>query len=174
MDEFQDTSDIQWAILSKLTEELFSGQGADKRMPPTLFVVGDEKQSIYRFREANYRLIDNVRRKMEKNIPAEAREILTLDKNYRSTPEIIETVNQVFGPLWGEAYKPSEAERKGHRGSVRLIELLPGTPEEGGPEEAEMLAREIRSIVESGIIVYEKSSDSGPPTTPFEDTVSRE
>ena len=58
VDEFQDTSDIQWAILNKLTEEIFAGQGADKRMPPTLFVVGDEKQSIYRFREANYRLIE--------------------------------------------------------------------------------------------------------------------
>ena len=70
-------------------------------MLPTLFVVGDEKQSIYRFREANYRLIESVRVKMEKNIPPESREILTLHRNFRSTPEIIETVNQVFTRLWG-------------------------------------------------------------------------
>ena len=133
VDEFQDTSDIQWAILKKLTEEIFSGQGADKPMPPTLFVVGDEKQSIYRFREANYRLIHNIREKMEKNIPAEAREILTLDKNFRSTPEVIETVNRVFGALWGEAYQPSEVERKQHQGSVRLIEVLTGTPDTSCP-----------------------------------------
>lgn len=50
VDEFQDTSDIQWAVVNKLTEETFSGMGAEKGMPPTLFVVGDEKQSIYRFR----------------------------------------------------------------------------------------------------------------------------
>jgi ATP-dependent helicase/nuclease subunit A len=124
VDEFQDTSDIQWAILNKLTEEIFAGIGTDKRMSPTLFVVGDEKQSIYRFREANYRLIDNIRQKMERNIAPESREILTLDKNFRSTPEVIKTVNEVFGSLWKGTYKPSEAERTGHHGSVRLVEVF--------------------------------------------------
>jgi ATP-dependent helicase/nuclease subunit A len=138
VDEFQDTSDIQWAILDKLTEEIFAGLGADKRMPPTLFVVGDEKQSIYRFREANYRLIENVRKKMEENLPVEQREILTLDKNYRSTPEIIGTVNSVFASLWGDAFQPSDVERKEHEGSVQLIELLTVVSEEktAGPTEA--------------------------------------
>ncbi|HSB34976.1 MAG TPA: 3'-5' exonuclease, partial [Nitrospirota bacterium] len=164
VDEFQDTSDIQWAVLSRLTEEIFAGQGADKRMSPTLFVVGDEKQSIYRFREANYRLLGNVRLKMESNIPVESRKILTLDKNFRSAPEIIGTVNQVFGSLWGESYKPSEAERKGHRGSVRLIEILTGSDEtKTGPSEADVLAREIRLVVESGMMVYGKSFDSRHP-----------
>ena len=168
VDEFQDTSDIQWAILNKLTEEIFAGQGADKPMRPTLFVVGDEKQSIYRFREANYRLIENVRRRMEENLPPEQREIMTLDKNFRSTPEIVETANQVFGALWGEAYKPSETERKNHQGSVRLIELLPGAADEKSesPTEAEVLAREIKSLLGSGMIVYEKSKDDGWQTRP--------
>jgi ATP-dependent helicase/nuclease subunit A len=159
VDEFQDTSDIQWAIVSKLTEEIFAGQGADKPMRPTLFVVGDEKQSIYRFREANYRLIEDVRSKMEKNIPAGSREILTLDKNFRSTPEVVDTVNKVFGALWGEAFKPSEAERKGRQGSVRLLEVLPGTPDTSGPTEAEVLAREIQSICGQGTAVHERSED---------------
>ncbi|HTF99180.1 MAG TPA: UvrD-helicase domain-containing protein, partial [Nitrospirota bacterium] len=96
VDEFQDTSDIQWAIVNKLTEEFFSGQGAEKGAPPTLFVVGDEKQSIYRFREANYRLIDLVRARMESDLPADARAVLTLDRNYRSAPPIVETVNSIF------------------------------------------------------------------------------
>ncbi len=162
VDEFQDTSDIQWAILNKLTEEIFAGLGADKPMPPTLFVVGDEKQSIYRFREANYRLIENVRRRMEENIPAGSREVRTLDKNYRSVPEVIETVNRVFSALWGGSYQPSETERKDHRGSVRLIELLPGASEESqsGPTEAEVLAGEIRLFVEKGENIYEKPPDS--------------
>ena len=158
VDEFQDTSDIQWAILDKLTSEIFAGQGADKLMPPTLFVVGDEKQSIYRFREANYRLIENVKRNMETLLPPESREVLTLDKNFRSTPEVIETVNKVFTGLWAETYKPSETERKEHQGSVRLIEILPGAGAGLKPAltEAEILAREINSFVETGAIVYEK------------------
>jgi ATP-dependent helicase/nuclease subunit A len=161
VDEFQDTSDIQWAILNKLTEELFAGQGADKGMAPTLFVVGDEKQSIYRFREANYRLIENVKQKMEKNLPPEAREILTLDKNFRSTPEVIETVNRVFTTLWAESYKPSDVERNDHKGSVRLIELAPLSEEEtSGSAEAEVLARVIKALIASGSVVYEKPQAS--------------
>lgn len=159
VDEFQDTSDIQWAILNKLTEEIFAGQGADKRMPPTLFVVGDEKQSIYRFREANYRLIENVRQKMEKNLPPGSREILTLDRNFRSTPEVIETVNRVFTTLWGDSYKPSKVERKEHPGSVRLVELVPFPLREkpSGPTEAVILAQEIWKVVADKTLVYEKN-----------------
>jgi ATP-dependent helicase/nuclease subunit A len=169
VDEFQDTSDIQWAILNKLTEEIFAGIGADKPMRPTLFVVGDEKQSIYRFREANYRLILNVKQKMERNLPPGSREVLTLDRNFRSTPEVVDTVNKVFGALWGKAYQPSGAEREAHKGSVRLIELLPGTKEGTalGPTEAEILSREIDSFIGSGTIIYERTSNANPPQSPF-------
>jgi ATP-dependent helicase/nuclease subunit A len=161
VDEFQDTSDIQWAILNKLTEEIFAGQGAEKRIPPTIFVVGDEKQSIYRFREANYRLIENVRQKMEKHLLPGSREILTLDRNFRSTPEVIETVNRVFSTLWGEAYKPSEVERNVHKGSARLIELLPFSSGEkpSSPTEAGILAQEIRKVVVDKTLVYEKNGN---------------
>jgi ATP-dependent helicase/nuclease subunit A len=155
VDEFQDTSDIQWAILNRLTEEIFSGQGADKPMPATLFVVGDEKQSIYRFREANYRLIDDVRRKMEARIPAPSRAVLTLDRNYRSTPAVIETVNAVFRSLWGEAYLPSAPDRTGHQGSVRLIELTRSSPSSEGA----VLAREIKAMISGGTLIHERSRD---------------
>ena len=162
VDEFQDTSDIQWAILDKLTSEIFAGQGADKRMPPTLFVVGDTKQSIYRFREANYRLLENVKRKMEENLPSESREVLTLDKNFRSTTEVIGTVNRVFSCLWGERYQPSEADRAGHCGSARLIEIPPADPgaARSNPSEADVLAGKIRSLVETGALVFEKTGDT--------------
>ncbi len=158
VDEFQDTSDIQWAILDKLTGEIFAGLGADKRMPPTLFVVGDEKQSIYRFREANYRLFENVKQKMETLLPERSRAILTLDKNYRSTPEVIETVNRVFAGLWGEGYKSSDVDRKDHKGSVRLIELQPASVGDvpSGPTEADVLAERIKSFVGTGTVIYEK------------------
>ncbi|MCK9419232.1 MAG: UvrD-helicase domain-containing protein [Nitrospirae bacterium] len=169
VDEFQDTSDIQWAILDKLTSEIFAGLGADKRMPPTLFVVGDEKQSIYRFREANYRLIENVKQKMETLLPPGSRAILTLDKNFRSTPEVIETVNRVFAGLWGERYKASDVDRKDHKGSVQLIEIqqTPADAQLTGPTEAEVLAREISSLIERGATVYERSAGTKPPQSLF-------
>ncbi|HAS53330.1 MAG TPA: hypothetical protein DCS42_03945, partial [Nitrospiraceae bacterium] len=169
VDEFQDTSDIQWAVLRKLTEEIFAGLGADKPMPSTLFVVGDAKQSIYRFREANYRLIENVRTKMEESLLPGTREIRTLDKNYRSVPEVIGAVNQVFSALWGEAYKRSATDRNRHQGSVQLIEVFLGeqTGTEIGLSEAGVLALEIRTLVDNGTLVHEKTSPQNPPPSPF-------
>jgi ATP-dependent helicase/nuclease subunit A len=162
VDEFQDTSDIQWAILDRLTEEIFAGQGADKGMAPTLFVVGDKKQSIYRFREANYRLIDDIRKRMER-LPEAAREVRTLDRNFRSVTEVVGAVNQVFETLWKDDYQPSEAARSEHRGSARLIEVLPVRPDGTGaafPTEAEVLAQEIRKFVDSGTPVHVRKGDS--------------
>ncbi|KKM75746.1 hypothetical protein LCGC14_1387130 [marine sediment metagenome] len=55
VDEFQDTNSLQWMIIDKLTEEWRSGLGAKRSggVRPTIFLVGDEKQSIYLFRGAN-------------------------------------------------------------------------------------------------------------------------
>ena len=161
VDEFQDTSDIQWAVLDRLTEEIFAGQGADKPLPPTLFIVGDAKQSIYRFREANYRLIDGIRERMEANLAPGSRDIRTLDRNYRSVPAVIETVNSVFTALWGNAYAPSGMERAGRHGSVALLEVLPGTGEDGGPSEADVLAREINRLISSGAAIGDRSAGEG-------------
>jgi len=165
VDEFQDTSDIQWAVLDRLTEEIFSGQGAVKPMQPSLFVVGDKKQSIYRFREANYRLIDDVRQAMEA-LPAGSQEIRTLDRNYRSVPEVIGAVNAVFSVLWRQEYQTLKAARTEHHGTVTLIEVLPPT----GPEdltEAAVLAQEIRRFVDAGtpiqIKVKDKDGESWKP-----------
>jgi ATP-dependent helicase/nuclease subunit A len=163
VDEFQDTSDIQWAILSRLTEELFAGLGADKGMPPTLFVVGDDKQSIYRFREANYRLIEQVREKMARFLPDDACNILTLHTNYRSTAQVIETVNQVFAYLWKEAYQRSEIDRTGQQGSVRLVEFTPAASDDAAPAltEAHVLAREIKGLVGNNAVIYESPPSPG-------------
>ncbi len=165
VDEFQDTSDIQWAIIHKLTEELFAGMGTDKPMPPTLFIVGDEKQSIYRFREANYRLIHDVRTLMEERIPREAREVLSLEKNYRSTPEIIGTVNQVFSGLWNDLYIPAEAVRKTHAGSVRIIEIPKKrkTQTVSFNGEPEIIALEISKMIATGTPVYEQVANFATP-----------
>ena len=162
VDEFQDTSDIQWAVLDRLTEEIFSGQGASKPMQPSLFVVGDKKQSIYRFREANYRLIDDVRQAMEA-LPKGSQEIRTLDRNYRSVPEVIGAVNTVFSALWQQEYQTLKAARRSHHGTVTLIEVLPPA----GPHdltEAAVLASEIRRLVESGTPIQLKVKDKDEGT----------
>jgi len=87
LDEFQDTSTIQFEILRPLIEEMTAGQGSKERS--SLFLVGDVKQSIYRFRggkkELFYAVTDHFNVKVDQ-----------LRTNYRSDKEVVEFVNEVF------------------------------------------------------------------------------
>ncbi len=59
VDEFQDTSDAQWQLVWHLVQSWREGVGMeqDQPLPPTIFVVGDRKQSIYGFRDADARVL---------------------------------------------------------------------------------------------------------------------
>ena len=65
VDEAQDTSAPQWAILTKLSDEFLSGAGARSRRR-TFFAVGDEKQSIFSFQGAAPEMFDAMRRELER------------------------------------------------------------------------------------------------------------
>jgi ATP-dependent helicase/nuclease subunit A len=88
IDEFQDTSPIQWAALKPLIENSVSLGGS-------VFVVGDMKQSIYRFRGADWTIM---RRMTElKEFPSAGYEQIPLDTNWRSYQRIIQFTERVFG-----------------------------------------------------------------------------
>ncbi|HJR56447.1 MAG TPA: UvrD-helicase domain-containing protein, partial [Rhizomicrobium sp.] len=70
VDEAQDTSPEQWAILRKLTEEFFAGEGVPRNVR-TLFAVGDEKQSIFSFQGADPTLF-NVNRERFSDLAKQA------------------------------------------------------------------------------------------------------
>ena len=87
VDEYQDTSDIQEAFLSKICHN-------------NLFMVGDVKQSIYRFRNANYELfMDKYNLYYGKNPKDKMGCTIDLFRNYRSRPEVIEDINTMFSNL---------------------------------------------------------------------------
>ncbi|KPF73240.1 hypothetical protein IP69_00250 [Bosea sp. AAP35] len=98
LDEAQDTSDAQWAILRQLAEE-FSAGGRDLgEKPRTVFVVGDEKQSIYGFQGAAPAAFNQQRRELGQRI-AEAKqrfEPISLNTSFRSAPDIMQAVDAVF------------------------------------------------------------------------------
>ncbi len=119
VDEFQDTSRIQWELLVKIAGEQFSGEGAEGLNSPTFFAVGDANQSIYRFRKAETRLTGDLRALMEERIAPQKRDFPELDINFRSAPEITEFTDQTFAPLLGGEYRGGRAARD-FRGSVRL------------------------------------------------------
>ncbi|MDZ7749796.1 MAG: UvrD-helicase domain-containing protein [Halofilum sp. (in: g-proteobacteria)] len=91
VDEFQDTNPSQWRLLRPLLAELAAG-AADERAR-TVFLVGDPKQSIYRFRRADPRLQDDASRWLQEHLDAVAVE---LHASRRSAAPIIELVNRVF------------------------------------------------------------------------------
>ena len=88
LDEFQDTNPLQWQIL----QSWFAASAAvDSR--PTVFVVGDPKQSIYRFRRADARLFGEVREYLERKFGAYH---LTQNETRRNSPAVLAVVNNLF------------------------------------------------------------------------------
>lgn len=85
VDEFQDTSKLQWHNIETMAEEALSTGG-------TLFYVGDRKQAIYGFRGGDVRLFDQLKTRFnDYNVQEE-----TLSENWRSQKEIVEFNNSIF------------------------------------------------------------------------------
>ncbi len=88
VDEFQDTSRIQYALLERLTA---GWSGSESR---TLFLVGDPMQSIYRFRDADVNLFTaTLARQQFGNIPLHP---LRLSANFRTCPAVLDWLNETF------------------------------------------------------------------------------
>jgi len=89
LDEFQDTSTLQFLLLKPLIDEIFSGIGQSEFK--SFFYVGDTKQSLYRFRGGVEELFDAVAKNYGITIS-------DMDTNYRSSKHIVEQVNRWFEP----------------------------------------------------------------------------
>ena len=85
LDEFQDTSHSQWRVTERLVSEVFQDDSGQR----SFFAVGDVKQSIYLWRQAEPELFARL-------IKTENIHLGKLTKSYRSAPPVLEAVNQVF------------------------------------------------------------------------------
>jgi len=94
IDEFQDTSPLQWhALHAWLSGYAGAGGGASGQRAPGVFIVGDPKQSIYRFRRAEPRVFEAARAFV---VDALGGDMLACDHTRRNTPEVLDTLNEVF------------------------------------------------------------------------------
>jgi len=130
LDEFQDTNPLQWQVMQSW---LGAYDAAGSR--PSVFLVGDPKQSIYRFRRAEPRLFQIAAASLMRDFDATR---LEQDTSRRSAPAVIQTVNRVF------AAQPDFAGFREHgwhhdaqEGAIALLPLaekndLPGAEGEGG------------------------------------------
>ena len=140
VDEFQDTNRLQTEIVDLLAA------GPEKE----LFLVGDEFQSIYGFRHADVAVFRERR--------AEAPQVLPLTLNYRSRPEVLAAVNELFAAEFGDGFQPLDpAEGYGDPVFGRPVELLvtdKSSYAESGIHwrraEAKHVARRVRELVDAG------------------------
>ena len=153
VDEFQDTDPAQFDIITAITGVL----NPDNR---SLFIVGDPKQSIYlfrnadvtRFKEAQSRILNDCRG-----------ELISLDTSFRSCREVIGCVNHLFSSIlasdekpWEFGYEPIMVcdDKKASPGSITV--MLPGKAPKGSERfetkeiEAGMVADLVQNIVSSG------------------------
>lgn len=98
VDEAQDTSPVQWDIIKGLTFDFFTGHGTRETGARSLFVVGDEKQSIFSFQNADPVEFSRAReffaqKSIENKSPWQD---ISLIDNFRSAPLILKLTDQVF------------------------------------------------------------------------------
>ncbi len=92
LDEFQDTSAGQWAVLKNLIDEVMQDPSRER----SFFYVGDVKQAIFAWREGDPRLFGEIYDGYEAALPGLI-EKKHLDESWRSGPPVIAMVNRVFG-----------------------------------------------------------------------------
>ncbi|MCR9201058.1 MAG: UvrD-helicase domain-containing protein [Planctomycetaceae bacterium] len=98
VDEFQDTDPVQAEVMLLLSADdpAETDWRTCRPVPGSLFVVGDPKQSIYRFRRADIQIFHQVRR----IVCDHGGHLARLTTSFRSVPEILRFVNSAFGPLF--------------------------------------------------------------------------
>jgi ATP-dependent exoDNAse (exonuclease V) beta subunit len=96
VDEFQDTSRAQWELVAQLVRSWGEGFGASAdALPPSIFVVGDRKQSIYGFRDADVAVLDEASAFVARlRGDVDARRAISV--SFRAVPQILQFINDVF------------------------------------------------------------------------------
>ena len=99
VDEFQDTSGVQWALVSELVRGWSEGLGAaDDSIAPSIFIVGDRKQSIYGFRDADVSLLDEAAAFVE-GLREEGDPRRAITVSFRADPALLAFINDLFDSI---------------------------------------------------------------------------
>lgn len=131
VDEAQDTSPAQWHVVRALAGDFFAGMGRSETRLRTLFVVGDEKQSIFSFQGADPSEFARMQDFFGGRVRAvqEGWEVL-LEHSFRSTHTVLEIVDSVFAPAATRQGVVADLSREVRHvaarvGQAGLVELWP-------------------------------------------------
>jgi len=139
LDEFQDTNPVQWQVL----QAWFAAAEAVQSRP-TVFVVGDPKQSIYRFRRADARLFGEVSGWLQNNFDAR---YLSQNITRRNAPAILNVVNKIFEqhPNGFIDFETHSAHQTTLLGQVEVLPLLASAAEPDMPDEPASKVLQLRN-----------------------------
>ena len=136
LDEFQDTNPLQWQILQTWFDaSVAAGE------PPKIFIVGDPKQSIYRFRRADSRLFGVVKNFMQVEFGAH---YLTQNETRRNAPAVLNVVNGVFA-FHPEGFVDFENHLAHHQSLTGHVIALPLVLQENAKTEAQQEVDQLRN-----------------------------
>lgn len=195
VDEVQDTDPRQWRLVKLLTSE-----DPDNYEARNVFLVGDEKQSIYRFRGADVTLFAAARTELEAANPSGAETSSDLTGNFRTTDETLAFANdlfqQILAPLDGQEHRDYEAvpqdltpERQAGQSLEGSCEYLfipdedhpelhgPGylgaTPQfvEPGEREAYAVAARLTGLFDDPPCIYDEDAESYREARPEDTTI---
>jgi len=170
LDEFQDTSRLQWSIFKNIANELIAGEGSrfdDQTTLPTVFIVGDYKQSIYGFREADPSILQEAGEELApfglKAIP--------LNRSYRSANFLMKYVTDTFSdliedfPLHQTATLNNEPACPDHGWVKLLVSDELKTSPEAYEKEALQIAQELKQVFDDPHKhpVYDKNTQTWRP-----------
>ena len=177
VDEFQDTSRAQWDLVALLTRSWGEGAGLADSGPlhPTVFIVGDRKQSIYAFRDADVSMLREAARHLE-GLRPDGDVKRSISRSFRSVAQLLAFVNDLChdiekAPGRSDAFQYDEEDRFPIEDEIRL---MPDTPPEAlalltgdTPEAcAATTAAEISRLIAEGTPVRDRNTGVRRPIRP--------
>ena len=172
VDEFQDTSRAQWELVERLVASWGEGAGLAHSGPlqPSVFIVGDRKQSIYGFRDADASVLREAIRHLELLRPGgDVRR--SISRSFRSVGPLLAFVNDVCqsmndAPSRSDAFVYEESDRFPLEGSADADEPLGMVPGDSPEACAELIAEEILQLVRGEATVRDRTTGMKRPITP--------
>jgi ATP-dependent helicase/nuclease subunit A len=174
VDEFQDTSRAQWELVSLLVQAWGEGAGLAHTgaLPPSIFIVGDRKQSIYGFRDADVSLLREASEYM-RNLRPGGDVRRSISRSFRSVPPLLSFVNDLCDavaklPDRRDAFVYEEEDRfpvdeSPEHHSEHVLGIVAGDSFESC---ARTTAAEISRMIADGVLVRDRDTGVRRPVRP--------
>jgi ATP-dependent helicase/nuclease subunit A len=171
VDEFQDTNASQWRLVARLIEAWGEGIGLahDGPLQPSIFIVGDRKQSIYGFRDADVRMIRRASRYISALRPA-GRVRRSISRSFRAAPALLAFTNDLFASMdssapRADAFRYTDRDRFPVESAPTGSDALGVVAAQAAPAAAAAVAAEIARLLEAGI-VHDRQTKLPRPARP--------